>query len=299
MKALVLPRPSDLYLYIASVLIWGSTWFAIKLQLGVVPPAVSVLWRFLIAALVLLAFARLRGLPPRFSLRNHLWMALQGVLLFCVNYIAVYLAEQYLASGLVAVMFSMLAVGNIAGMKLFFRFPVSAVNVAGAVLGIAGVALLFWLELRQFSPVRCGSVGVALALGGTTSASLGNMVATRNQRCGLPALQVNGWSMLYGALTIGCYAALMGQEFTFDASWPYVASLIYLSLFGSVLAFGAYLTLMSRIGADRAGYSMVAIPVVGLLVSTILENLRWTIGMWVGVGLCLVGNVPVLRHRSA
>jgi drug/metabolite transporter (DMT)-like permease len=290
---------SNLYLYIATVLIWGSTWFAIKLQLGVVPPAVSVLWRFLIAALVLLAFARLRGLPLRFSLRSHVWMTLQGVLLFCVNYIAVYLAEQYVASGLVAVMFTMLLVGNIVGMKLFFRLPISALSVAGALLGIVGVVLLFWPEVRQFSTARSGSLGVALALGATTSASLGNMVATRNQRRGLPVLQTNGWSMLYGALTIGCYAAVMGQEFTFDTSWPYIASLIYLSLFGSVLAFGAYLTLMSRIGADRAGYSMVATPVVALLVSTILENLHWTVAMWVGLGLCLIGNVLVLRHKPA
>jgi drug/metabolite transporter (DMT)-like permease len=288
---------SNLYLYIASVLIWGSTWFAIKFQLGVVPPAVSVLWRFLIAALSLLAFARLRNLPLRFSLRDHLWMALQGVLLFCFNYIAIYVAEQFLASGLVAVVFSLLAVGNILGMKVFFRLPIRALSGAGALLGIVGVVLLFLPDLRHSATGRGGAIGVALALGGTVSASLGNMVATRNQRRGLPVLQVNSWSMLYGALTIGCYVAVARQEFTFDASWPYVASLIYLAIFGSALAFGAYLTLMSRIGADRAGYSMVSIPVVALLISTVLENLRWTLAMWVGLGLCLIGNVLVLRNR--
>jgi drug/metabolite transporter (DMT)-like permease len=283
---------SDLFL------IWGSTWFAIKFQLGTVPPAVSVMWRFLAAAVLLLAYALIRRLPLRFSLRDHAWMLLQGLLLFCVNYVCVYLAEQYLASGLVAVVFSMLSVANILGMRIFFGAPVYALGLAGAVCGIAGVALLFWPELRQFSTTNGGSIGLTLALVSTLVASLGNMTATRNQRRKLPVLQVNGWSMLYGAGLMALYVALRGQRFMFDTSWPYLLSWAYLTVFGSVLAFGAYLTLMSRIGADRAGYSMIAIPVVALAISTGLEHLHWTTIMWAGVGLCLAGNILVLRRRA-
>jgi drug/metabolite transporter (DMT)-like permease len=289
---------SDLFLYAATVLIWGSTWFAIKFQLGTVPPAVSVMWRFLAAAVLLLGYALIRRLPLRFSLRDHAWMLLQGLLLFCVNYVCVYLAEQYLASGLVAVVFSMLSVANIVGMRVFFGVPVYLLGLAGAVCGIAGVVLLFWPELRQFSTANGGSVGLALSLVSTLVASLGNMTATRNQRRGLPVLQVNGWSMLYGAGLMALYVALRGQPFMFDRSWPYLISWAYLTVFGTVLAFGAYLTLMSRIGADRAGYSMIAIPVVALAISTGLENLHWTAGMWTGVGLCLAGNILVLRRRA-
>jgi drug/metabolite transporter (DMT)-like permease len=288
---------SDIGLYLVTVLIWGSTWFVITLQLGVVPPAVSVAWRFLAAAALLLGFALVRGLPLRFGLRAHLWMALQGLLLFCLNYVGFYLSEQYLASGLVAVICSLLTFGNIIGMRVFFGIHTRAASLVGAAFGIAGVAVLFWPELRAASAASDATVGIAWALGATASASLGNMVATRNQRHLMPILQLNGWSMLYGALITCAIAAALGQKFSFDHSWRYVASWAYLAVFGSVLAFGAYLTLMKRIGAGRAGYAMVAIPVVALIISTLLEHLRWTANLWLGVALCLIGNVLVLKRE--
>jgi drug/metabolite transporter (DMT)-like permease len=288
---------SDLFLYVVTVLIWGSTWFAITLQLGQVPPTVSVAWRFLAAAALLIGYALLRGLPLRFSRRDHLWMALQGLLLFCLNYVGFYLSEQYLASGLVAVICSMLTVGNIIGMRVFFNVHTQLLNLLGAMLGIVGVAVLFWPELRALSAGGGTTAGMAWASGATISASLGNMVATRNQRHALPVLQVNGWSMFYGALITSFIAVATGQHFTFDWSLRYVSALAYLAVFGSVVAFGTYLTLMKRIGAGRAGYTMVAIPVVALVISTFLEHLQWTMALWVGVALCLAGNVLVLRRR--
>jgi drug/metabolite transporter (DMT)-like permease len=288
---------SDLSLYLATVLIWGSTWFAIKLQLGVVPPAVSVTWRFLAAAVMLLGYAVLRRLPLRFSARDHLWMALQGVLLFCLNYVGFYVAELSLPSGLAAVICSMLTIGNIVGMRLFFNVHTHAINLCGAFVGIGGVALLFWPDLHSLSANNATAVGVFVALGATASATLGNMVATRNQRQHLPILQVNGWAMLYGAVATGAAALALGEKFSFDRSARYVASLAYLAVFGSIVAFGTYLTLMKRIGAHRAGYTMVAIPVVALLISTWLEDLRWTSNLWIGVALCLLGNVLVLSRR--
>jgi drug/metabolite transporter (DMT)-like permease len=290
---------SDLSLYIATVLIWGSTWFAIKMQLGVVPPAVSVTWRFLAAAVMLLGYALLRRLPLRFSVRDHIWIALQGLLLFCLNYVGFYLAEQTIASGLAAVICSMLTIGNIIGMRLFFNVRTHAVNLCGALIGIAGVILLFWPDLRALSATNATAIGVTLGLAATLSASLGNMAATRNQRRQLPILQVNGWAMLYGAAITGVAALALGERFAFDRSWRYMGSLAYLAVFGSIVAFGAYLTLMKRIGAHRAGYTMVAIPVVALLISTWLENLRWTTNLWIGVILCLLGNVLVLARKRS
>jgi drug/metabolite transporter (DMT)-like permease len=287
---------SNLLLYLASVLIWGSTWFAITYQLGTVPPAVSVMWRFLAAGLLLLVYAVLRRLPLRFGAVDHGWMALEGLLLFCLNYVGVYLAEQYLTSGLVAVVFSLLAVGNIVGMRAFFAVTIDRLGLVGVALGLTGILLLFWPDLRGFSPANGRSLGLMLAAASTVIASLGNMVATRNQRRRLPIVQVNGWSMLYGALLMAVYVVATGQRITFDWSGSYVWSWLYLTVFGSVLAFGAYLTLMSRIGADRAGYSMIAIPVVALLISTWREDLRWTRWMWLGVALCLAGNALVIRR---
>jgi drug/metabolite transporter (DMT)-like permease len=288
---------SSLGLYTAAVLIWGSTWLVIKFQLGDVSPTVSVAWRFALAALMLLAYAAFRRRPLGFSTRAHLWIALQGVLMFGLNYVGVYLSEQYLTSGLVAVVFSVVVFMNAVGMRLFFSRPLRPATIIAAVVGVAGVTLVFWPEMQRFSSSREQLYGLELALGATALASLGNMVATRIHRQQLPVMQVNGWSMLYGAASVAVVAYATGQRFAFDVSWPYIASLIYLSLFGSVLAFGAYLTLMRRIGADRASYTAVAIPVVALLLSAAFEHLRWHLETFAGIALCLAGNGLMLRRR--
>jgi drug/metabolite transporter (DMT)-like permease len=288
---------SNLGLYLASVVIWGSTWIAITFQLGRVPAAVSVAYRFALASLVLLLWARLRRLSLRFSGRDHLAMAAQGLLLFGANYVCVYLAEGELPSGLVAVIFSLMAFLNIFGARLFLDAPVRRGTLVGAVLGVGGVALVFLPELHGPSGKGRATVGLAFALAATVSASLGNIVSARNQRRGLPVVQLNAYGMLYGALFVGAFAVATGQPFRFDPSPAYLLSLLYLAVFGSVIAFGAYLTLLGRVGADRAGYTSVAIPMVALLVSTAFEGLRWHAYMVVGMALCVAGNVLVLARR--
>jgi drug/metabolite transporter (DMT)-like permease len=287
---------SSLGLYVAAVLIWGSTWIAITFQLGKVPPEVSVAYRFALASLILLAWCGARGLRLAFPWRDHLWMALQGALLFGINYVCVYLAEGHIHSGLVALIFSLMVFLNILGARIFFATPLSPTAVLGATLGVSGVALIFWPELTPSSDLGPSGLGIALALVGTVSASLGNMVASRNQGRGLPVVQLNAFGMLYGALLVGLYALSIGQPFVFDGSARYLLSLFYLALFGSVFAFGAYLTLIGRIGAGRAGYAMVAIPMVALLISTLFEGLPWRSDALIGAGLCLAGNAVVLRR---
>jgi drug/metabolite transporter (DMT)-like permease len=290
---------SDLALYACAVLIWGSTWLAITFQLGMVPPAVSVVWRFAAAALMLMAYARWRRLPLRFDARTHVWLALQGLLLFGINYVLVYRSEQTLASGLVALIFSLITFFNIVGLRLFFSVPVKPTALGGAILGVIGVALVFWPELVNFSMSPARRTGAVLALIATVFASLGNMAATRSHRIGLPVIQANAWGMMYGAIFVAIYAGLDGQRFVFDRSIPYVASLLYLVVFGSVIAFVAYLTLLGRIGADRAGYTAVAIPIVAVVLSTFFEDLRWDAAMVSGIAMCVAGNVLVLGRRGA
>ena len=286
---------SNLNLYAVTVAIWGSTWLAITFQLGVVPPSVSVVWRFALSALMLLSYAAWKCLPLRFKPRDHLWMALQGLLLFGINYVFTYLSEQYLVSGLVAVMVSLMVFFNIVGMRIFFGHPINPIGFLAAMLGVAGVGLVFWPELSHFSQSGNELIGLLFALVAALVSSLGSMVATHNQR--MPVVQVNGFAMMYGAAFVALYAAWSGNRFAFEWSFPYVASLLYLALFGSVLAFGAYLTLMKRIGADRAGYTGVAVPILALALSTLFEDIRWQAPMILGVGLCLAGNVLMLARR--
>jgi len=288
---------SSLKLYFAAVLIWGSTWIAITFQLGKVPPEVSVAYRFALASLFLLAWCGARGLRLAFPWRDHLWIALQGALLFGINYVCVYLAEGRINSGLVALIFSLTALLNILGTRIFFAAPLKPAVLVAVTLGISGLALVFWPELSH--PTGHPALGIVLALVGAVSASLGNMVAARNHGRGLPVVQLNAFGMLYGAVLVGLYAFAMGLPFVFDGSARYLLSLSYLALFGSVFAFGAYLTLIGRIGADRAGYVTVAIPIVALLLSTVFEALPWRTHTLLGAGLCVAGNALLLRRGKA
>lgn len=280
--------------YLATVLIWGSTWLAITFQLGVVDPQVSVAYRFVLAAVLLLAWCAMRGLPLVFDRRAHRFILLQGLLLFGFNYWLIYLSTQYLTSGLIAVLFSSVIVMNIVNGRLWLGSPVQSHVAVGAGIGLIGIALVFWPELAGAALDHDALVGIAFALFGTYSASLGNIVSARNQRNGLPVVQTNALGMAYGGLAMLVLAGLMGKSYLFEFSLPYIGSLVYLAVFGSIVAFGCYLTLVGRIGADKAAYAMLLFPVVALQLSVWFEGYHWSTQSLAGVVLVLAGNGIVL-----
>lgn len=285
-------------LYGLVVLIWGTTWFAIKFQLGVVAPEVSLVYRFGIAAVCLFIYARIVGSPLRLSWRDHRYIALQGLTLFSVNYWLTYIATQYLTSGLVAVLFTAIIFMNLINARWVYGIRIEPRVLAAAAAGMLGVALLFLPELHSTSANRAVLTGGMLALGATYLASLGNMAAMRNTGNGLPVVSVNAYGMAYGAASLAVLAWLNDAPLAFDASWPYVVSLLYLALAGSALAFGLYLALLSRIGPARAAYSSVLFPVVALLVSTVFEGYRWSPPAFAGLGVLLGGNALALGGRG-
>lgn len=286
------------FLYLVTVLIWGSTWLAIKFQLGVVSPELSIAYRFGLAALILIVFSLVRRLKLRFDIKSHGFFVLQGLLLFSLNYILVYLAEGYLTSGLVAIIFSLIIIFNVIFGAIFLGNPIRIRVMIGALLGLAGLAFVFWPELSSFSISSQEILGLIMAFIATVSASLGNVVSARNQRHNLPVIQTNAYGMLYGALFMLILAFIRGVQLEFDTSPGYVVSLIYLAVFGSVIAFGSYLTLLGRIGLDRAAYVTVLFPIIALLLSTIFEDLKWGVPQLLGVVLILIGNAVVLTIKG-
>jgi drug/metabolite transporter (DMT)-like permease len=286
-------------IYAVVVLIWGTTWFAIKFQLGVVAPEISLVYRFAVAAVCVFVFASMAGSPLRLSWRDHRFVAIQGATLFCLNYWMTYLSTQYLTSGLVAVLFTAIIFFNLVNARLIFGTPIERRVLVAAGAGVLGVALLFLPELRTALHEPNVLRGAALALGATYVASLGNMAATRNTHVGLPVVTVNAYGMAYGAVGLAVIAAIRGTPLDFDPRWPYVVSLIYLSLAGTSLAFGLYLALIKRIGASRAAYSSVLFPVVALAVSTLFEGYRWSLPAVIGLAVLVAGNALALGGGRA
>jgi drug/metabolite transporter (DMT)-like permease len=289
---------ADWLLLLVPSFIWGTTWFAIKFQLGAVAPEASVAYRFALASALLLAWCALRGIPLGFDRRTHAALALMGLLQFALNYVLVYLSEQSLTSGVVALLFGLLVFWNLLGARVFFGSRIAPPMLAGAALGIAGVTLVVWPDLARLGRAPGQALGVGMALVGTVAASAGNLWSQRLYRRGVAVVPSTAWGMLYGSLAVTGYCALRGIRFTFDASLPYLASLGYLALFGSVFAFIAYLTLLKRIGAGRSGYTAVVIPVLAMATSTVFEGYRWSAPSLGGMLLVLAGNALMLRRGA-
>jgi drug/metabolite transporter (DMT)-like permease len=289
---------SNTVLYAITVLIWGSTFFAIEFQLGTVAPEVSLVYRYGAASLLLFGWCRARGLHLSFRRQDHFWFALLGIFLFGINYVLAYRAQIYITSALTAIAFSTLLWMNIINSRLIFGVRASGRVLFGALLGITGILTLFVPQITELSLTDSVFVGSLLAVGGAFMASLGNMVSQAAQRRHLPVMQGNAWGMFYGFLVNGLVAVIGGHSFEFEWSVAYVSSLAYLVVFGSIFAFGAYLTLLGRIGAHRAGYSMVLFPVLALILSVLFEGLRIDGSLLAGTALVIAGNVFVLKRDS-
>ena len=285
-------------LYVVTVLIWGSSWLAIKYQLGSVDPMVSVAYRFLLASAISWLYCRFSGRLMRYSLRDHGFMFLQGASLFALNYWLFYLSELTLTSGLAAVIFSTIVVMNMMNGVLFLKNRLELRVVLGAGIGLFGIILVFWSEVTDFESGSENLFAVSLAVLATLLASLGNIASARNQRKGIPVVQANTFGMTYGALLMLVLSWATGREFTFEVTLPYVSSLVFLSVFASIIAFWTYLTLLGRVGVERAAYATLIFPLVALGFSTVFEDYQWTASAGIGILLILAGNLLILKRSS-
>ncbi|HVX99965.1 MAG TPA: DMT family transporter [Pseudorhodoplanes sp.] len=286
----------DIALYGAVVFAWGFSWIALHYQVGVVAPEISVMWRFALAAPVMLACAFLRGERLFFPPGDHARFAALGLMIFSTNFVLFYYGGQHLASGLLAVVFSLASIVNVWLGWLVLRAPIDTRVVTGGLLGVLGVASMFYPQLVGTTFSHDVLLGFVFCVFGTLLFCSGNMVSALLQRRNIPVFAASGYGMLYGAAGLAVYAALRGLPFAIDPTVKYVGGLVWLALVSSVLAFGSYLTLLGRIGADRAGYSTVMFPVVALAVSTFAEGYHWTLPAIAGLIAVMGGNLLVLRR---
>jgi len=287
---------STLTIFAGCIAIWGTTWLAITFQLGAVPVEASVAYRFSLAAALLFAYCCARRLPLSFTLREHGILALLGVLMYSIGYLFVYRAEMHVASGLVAIGYSASPLLAMFGMRIAFGQAMTARMAVGAVLGIVGVALVYWPELDHAQHRGSVVLGAAFTAAAVFVTTLGNLVAHRNHERKLHGWATMAWSMGYGALASLIAAVALGEPLAFDWSPAYLLSLLYLIVFGSILAFAGFLELLGRIGPSRASYVGVMVPIVALFISSLFEGFHWQALTFAGVAVSVAGNVLVLRR---
>jgi drug/metabolite transporter (DMT)-like permease len=284
---------ADLGLFAGTVLVWGTTWLAVKFQVGVVDPQISLLWRFLIAAPIMFAICALTRSPLRFPARTHLRFAAFGVFGCGVNFLMFYNAASYVVSGLLSVIFALASVTNILLGVLILGDPFRPRVAVGALLGVAGVGLMFAPEMTEALGMR-PLLGLGLGTLGCLSFSFANIVSVPIRRAGVASLSINAWGIAYGVAFNAIAAVALGSPFTIEPTARYVLSLAWLSLPGTVIAFWMYLSLLGRVGPDRAGYTTVLSPVLALLVSTAVEGYRWSLTALLGLTLVAAGNLLIL-----
>ena len=289
----------DVLLYAGVIWGWSTSWYAIRFQLGVVAPDVSIFWRFLLTAPLMFALAAWRGETWKLPLKAHLGLAMTGVFMFSSNFILMYYVGMILPSGLLAVIFALASVINLALGVLFFGERFRWKLAFGGCLGVSGVACMFAPEIAKVGDGHMVLTGLGVGMFATLLFSIGNQLSARLQKTGIRVLPAAAWGMVYGTLWAGCIGLVLDRPFQIPLTPDYLGSLLFLIFSASILAFYTYLSLVGRIGPARASYASVIFPIFALLISTVLEGYVWSPLAVFGLLLALGGNLLVLRRDPA
>jgi drug/metabolite transporter (DMT)-like permease len=285
--------------FLIVTLIWSSTWIVIRDQLGTVPPSWSVCYRFLIAGIGMVILARMRRVPLTIGWDGLAFATLLGLAQFVLNFNFVYRAEQYLTSGVVAIVYAMLLIPNSLLGWIAYRQPLNRGFLIGSGIAVAGIALLLAHEYRAASIDPADVVlGVALCLAGLMSASTANVMQGSAIAHRLPMIALLAWAMLIGAAIDAGWAWANHGPPVIDTRPAYLLGVAYLAIAGSVVTFPLYFRLIQRMGAARAAYTGVLIPVIAMLISTLVEGYAWSAMAAIGALLAVIGMIVAMRARD-
>lgn len=281
------------FLYLAMILVWGSSWLAIAWQISDISPIVSVFYRFALAAIIMFPMMKILGKIQQVRAKDHIFFALHGALLFSLNFICFYYASHYIVSGLIAIIFSLATIWNALNGYLFYKEkPVPAMKW-GILFGLLGLILIFWQDIANVELGGDILLGVGLSVLGVYFFSLGNMITVRNKKNGITSITSTSYGVIYGSVILFIICLILGLEFSFEFSEQYLGALVFLSLIATIFGFTAYLNLVERLGASRAAYILVITPLVALALSTIFEDYQWSITAIIGVLFIALGNFIV------
>jgi drug/metabolite transporter (DMT)-like permease len=283
-------------LFLITAFVWGTSWYAMRLQVGFAPVEVSIAYRFVLGTLLLGGGLVLTGRLRRLPGRAHVPLALMGLCMFGLNFFLIYNSAFYIATGLASVIFTLSAIFNSINQWIFFRKAPDLRVIAGCALGTLGVLCLSSDQLNSTSPNAW--IGILLALAGTYFFSLGNMASVRVTAMGVDLPNAILRAMVWGTAGATLSSLATGQSFVLPNDPGYWLSLFWLALGSTVIGFLSYLSLVNRLGADRAAYVSVLFPLIALSVSTVLENYEWHWLGGLGIISILAGCVLVFTRPA-
>ncbi|WP_316859365.1 DMT family transporter [uncultured Cohaesibacter sp.] len=294
-KTLGVMSGRDFSLYAMMIIVWGTSWIAMANQIDIVPALITGIYRFSIASLIVFIWAMIGRYRLLFPLPVHLRMALLGMCMFSTNFVMFYYAAGYMASGLMAIIFSLTSLINIVLSAIFLGQRPTRFGLMGAALGLIGIGLIFWPEIAANAGNDGVLIGLGFGLAGTFCFCTGNIISVANRKYNVPLVSANAWSMFYGTLWLLFLSQLLDVPFLVDWQPKYWIAMAWLVLMASVIAFWGYMTLLNNIGPARAGYLTVLFPIVALVLSTIFENYHWTLPGLLGLVAIIAGNILVMQ----
>jgi drug/metabolite transporter (DMT)-like permease len=286
------------FLFAATAILWGSSAIVTGQQAVSGAPEVSVGYRMALVALVMFAWSVMRGQSVSLRRTDRPWVALQGILFFGLAFISFYHATTLITSGIAALVLSTSSLFAALVGWLFLSARVTLRMLIGIASGIAGLGVIALPQLAVVSTNSETVAGVALALAAAACTGCGTVVAMRNQRAGIPIPVLISWAALCGAAFSFALAFFGGLSFRVDVSLTYLAGLAYLAIIASCVTFFMYFSLVQRIGAASASYTLALVPVVALLLSALFENLAIDAYVLSGGVAVLIGNILVLSSQG-
>ena len=283
--------------FVIATIIWGTTWIVIRDQLGTVPPTWSVAYRFAAAAATMFIYAALTKAPFRIGRHGQFFAFALGFAQFVLNFNFVYRAEAFVTSGLVAVLFALLIVPNAVLGRVFLKQPLSRQFILGSLVAVVGVGMLIAQELRADSASATATIlGVVFTVLGVLAASVANVMQGTARGMALPMASTLAWGMLWGTAINAVLALALSGAPVFEFTPTYIGGVVYLGVFASAVAFTCYFSVIRDVGPARAAYSSVLTPIIAMIISTIVEDYRWS---WLAAAGGVVAMAGLLVALSA
>jgi drug/metabolite transporter (DMT)-like permease len=274
--------------FTAISIVWGSTWLAIKLGLESIPPVFGVAMRFTLAAAVLFAILRFRGERLPWRKENLPVFLVLGFFSFSFPFVLVYWGEQYIDSGLASILFATYPFV----VAVFSRFllpgeRLSVFKVGGALIGFAGVVVIFWTDLAGGT---AGFAGMAAIVVSTVLQGF-SLVMVKRMGKHIPPVQLTlgGMSVSVVILWIMAFALEDPSTLRFDAAG--VGSIVYLGTFGSVLTFVVYYWLLKRVDALFLSLTSLITPILAVVLGAVLLDELLPGSIYTGAAMVLAGIV--------
>ena len=275
--------------------IWSTTWIFIKIGLGDLPPIAFSSARFILSATILFAVIKIQRIALPKTSKEWRLVALTGVLQFSINYSCVFWSEQYITSGLAAVLQATIPVFGLAiGWMFLPDERITLQKILAILLGIAGVAVIFVDQLRIENWLAF--IGCVVVVIGAYAAAQSSVLTKAKASNIHPAAFVFG-QMLCGLPLIIVYSLIAeGNPLTYHWSWTALGCIVYLAVFGSVIAFWLYYWLLHRVESTKAMMISLVTPLLAVVIGAVTLGESLPAQTYLG-GVMIVGSIALIVFR--